>query len=175
MGAFLSNKKVLFDLETASFVEAVAVIPEAKDREEFVKVYKLFSEKVLLDLSSLGYEAKVLLWLLAKTLEQPFQSEMWIPVSYGEVAKDIGLSEVSVKRYFKKLLELGYVEQFRRRQTIFRLRPEFVYKGVLVRYKESLPAIELAKRKREVRKTVAKKPEVVEKQTKSLKKNSKEV
>lgn len=141
MGAVLNKKKTLFDLETADVVEAVAIIPEAKDKD-FAKVYKLFSEKALLSLASMGYETKLLIWFLAQTVKLPQQSDMWIPVDYEEVAKEIGVSVVSLKRYVRKLLALGFIEQFKRRQTIFRLKPEFVYKGILVKYVESLPILE---------------------------------
>jgi len=147
MGALLNRRKILLDLETANVVEAVAIIPEIKDKE-FAKVYKLFSEKVLLSLASMGYEAKLLVWFLAQTVKLPQQSDMWILVDYEQVAKEIGVSTVSVKRYVKKLLELGFIEQFKKRQTVFRLRPELVYKGILVRYMESFSEFELRMRKK---------------------------
>jgi predicted transcriptional regulator len=71
---------------------------------------------------------------MAKTLDMPYQSDLWIPVDYNEVAKEIGISVVSVKRYFRNLLHLGYIEQFRPRNTTFRMKPEYLYKGILVKY-----------------------------------------
>jgi len=36
------------------------------------------------------------------------------------------------------LIRKGYLEQFQKGQKIFRLKPDFVYKGVLVKYKVEL-------------------------------------
>ena len=128
-------QKEVIDANTGEVIKAVAFIPEAKDRG-FVKVFKLFGKKVLEDLGALNGEAKLLIWFLAKTLELPVQSDLWIPVDYKEVAKELKISEVSVKRYTKKLIDLGYLEQFKNRHTTFRLNPDFIYKGVLTKYKE---------------------------------------
>ena len=126
-------KKEVIDPNTGEVIQAVAFIPEYKDKD-FAKIYKLFSKRLLEDLGTINGEAKLLFWLIAKTLELPIQSDLWIPVDYKEVAEDIGVSVISVKRYFKKLLDLGYIEQFRPRNTTFRIKPEYLYKGVLSKY-----------------------------------------
>jgi len=126
-------KKEVIDPNTGEIIQAVAFIPEYKDKD-FAKIYKLFSKKLLEDLGTINGEAKLLFWLIAKTLELPIQSDLWIPVDYREVAKDLNTTERSIRRYFKKLLDLGYVEQFKPRNTTFRIKPEYLYKGVLSKY-----------------------------------------
>jgi len=127
-------KKEVVDPNTGEIIEAVAFIPEHKDKE-FAKIYKLFSKKLLEDLGTINGEAKLLFWLIAKTLNLPTQSDLWIPVDYKEVAKDLNMSVISIKRYFKKLLDLGYIEQFKPRNTTFRIKPDYLYKGILSKYK----------------------------------------
>jgi len=127
-------KKEVVDPNTGEIIQAVAFIPEYKDKD-FAKIYKLFSKKLLEDLGTINGEAKLLFWLIAKTLELPTQSDLWIPVDYKEVAKELNVAVISVKKYFKRLLELGYIEQFRPRNTTFRIKPEYLYKGILSKYK----------------------------------------
>ena len=127
-------KKEVIDPNTGEIIQAVAFIPEYKDKD-FAKIYKLFSKKLLEDLGTINGEAKLLFWLIAKTLELPTQSDLWIPVDYKEVAKELNVAVISVKKYFKRLLELGYIEQFRPRNTTFRIKPEYLYKGILSKYK----------------------------------------
>ena len=128
-------QKEVIDANTGEVIKAVAFIPEAKDRG-FVKVFKLFGKKVLEDLGALNGEAKLLIWFMAKTLELPVQSDLWVPIDYKEAAKELGTTERSIRKYIKTLKELGYLEQFKNRNTTFRLNPNFVYKGVLTKYKE---------------------------------------
>ena len=127
-------KKEVVDPNTGEIIGAVAFIPEHKDKD-FAKIYKLFSKKLLEDLGTINGEAKLLFWLIAKTLELPTQSDLWIPVDYKEVAKELGITDRAVRKYIKRLKELGYIEQFRPRNTTFRIKPEYLYKGILSKYK----------------------------------------
>jgi len=127
-------KKEVIDPNTGEIIEAVAFIPEYKDKD-FAKIYKLFSKKLLEDLGTINGEAKLLFWLIAKTLELPTQSDLWIPVDYKEVAKELGITDRAVRKYIKRLKELGYIEQFRPRNTTFRIKPDYLYKGILSKYK----------------------------------------
>jgi len=132
--------KDVIDADTGEVITAIAFVPEPRDKD-FVKVYKLFSEKLLMDLANkviTGGELKIIAWFLAKTVELPFQSDMWIPVRYETLAEEVKLHKEVVKRYVRSLIRKGYLEQFQKGQKIFRLKPDFVYKGVLVKYKEEL-------------------------------------
>ena len=130
----LTFQKEVIDKETGEVIKAVAVIPEVRDKD-FVKIYKFFSEKLLQDLGSINGEAKLLFWLIAKTVNLPIQSDLWVQVDYNAVAKELGTNERTVRRYFKKLLEKDYIEQFKARQTAFRIKPDLLYKGNLSKYK----------------------------------------
>lgn len=130
-------KKEVIDASTGEVIEAVAFIPEVRDRN-FVKLYKVFSEKILNDLCGLNGEAKLLCYLMAKTMDLPMQSDLWIPINYEVVANELGVSVRTLKGYFKRLKELGYIDQFKSRNTVFRIRPEFLYKGNLSKYRTDL-------------------------------------
>jgi len=137
-------KKVFFkeviDADTGEVIKAVAYIPDVVDKG-FSKVYELFSKKLFEDLANKvlsGGEAKILLWFLAETVKLPIQSDMWIPIKYEELAKEVQLNKDVVQKYVKQLVNKGYLEQFAKRHTTFRLKPEYVYKGVLVKYQSQI-------------------------------------
>ncbi len=134
-------KKELIDPDTGEIISAVAFVPEVKDKD-FAKIYKLFSRKILEDLGTINGEAKLLFWFIAKSIDLPMQTDLWIPIKYEEVAEELEVSIPSVKRYFKRLLELGYIEQFKPRNTTFRIKPEFLYKGILAKYQNEQIEIE---------------------------------
>lgn len=143
-------EKEVLDTETGEVYKVIGLLPEARDKD-FLKVYKLFSEKVLQDLGSMNGETRLLMWFIAQSINLPTQSEMWIPIDYLEVAKEIGVSKRSMHFYIKKLIELGYIEQYSKRQRIFRLKPDFVYRGILTKFKED----ELSKTLKEIEKREA--------------------
>jgi hypothetical protein len=136
MGIRITKTLELVDTTTGEVVNAIAYVPEARDKG-FVKLYKLLSSKLLEDLGSLNGEARLLLWFIAKTLELPVQSDMWIPITFEEVAKDLKVSTRTIRSYIKRLLKLGYIEQYRKKHLTFRVKPDFLYKGSLVKYKEA--------------------------------------
>jgi len=134
-------KKEVIDPETGEYLEFIAFIPQPRDKN-FTKVFRLFGEKVVEDLANgvlTGGEAKLLLWFLAKTTKLPIQADGWIPVSYEELAKEVQLNKDVVRKYIKKLMEKGYLEQFKNRHPTFRLKPDYVYRGVLAKLKEAEP------------------------------------
>ena len=121
--------------ETGEIVNVISIIPEARDKD-FVKVFKTFSEKFLKDLKLINGEAKLFLWFLSVTIEKEPNSEGWIFVDYEELAKELDVTVGTIKNYIKRLLGFGYIEQKKKRQTIFRIVPEMVYKGYLWQYKQ---------------------------------------
>ena len=128
-------KKEVMDTETGEIIEAIGFIPTSKDKN-FVKVYKVFGEQVLKDLKAMNGETKLLLWFISKTLDLPIQSELWIPINYNEIAKELNTTERTIKNYIKKLLELNYIEQFEKRTKVFRVNTNYIYKGKLTEYKK---------------------------------------
>lgn len=135
MGKMFFKQEIIIP-ETGEVKEAIAIIPEARDKK-YAKVFELFSKKLLEDLGSINGEAKLLMWFLAKTIELPIQSDMWIPIDYEELSKELKLTRRTIETYIKKLKELGYIEQFRPRNSTFRIKPDFMYKGVLQKYKDN--------------------------------------
>lgn len=133
MKRFFKQNVIIED--TGEVKEMIAIIPEAKDKK-YTKVFELFSRKLLEDLKIINGEAKLLMWFLAKTVELPYQSDMWIPVDYNKLSVELMVHKEVIKRYIKKLKQMGYIEQFQTRQKIFRIKPDFVYKGILQKYKE---------------------------------------
>jgi len=141
MGKKVVFKKELIDPATGEYITAIAFIPEPRDRD-FAKVYRLFGEKLLDDLAKgelKGGELKILAWFLAETIKLPVQTDLWILVDYEDLAKKVQLHKEVAKRYIKQLVQKGYLEQLKPRKTAFRLKPDYVYKGYLVKLKETEP------------------------------------
>lgn len=132
MGSY-KFKKEMIDPTTGEVIDVIAIVPEARDKL-FVKIFPLLGEKVIEEMKIVNGEMKLFLWFLAKTIENPIQSEMWIPIDRKKVSEEIGISIDSVNKCLKKLLDMKYIEQYKKRTSVYRICPELVYKGSLVKY-----------------------------------------
>lgn len=130
-------RKEYIDPETAEIVNAIAIIPEAKGPDgDFTKVYRLCSMQVLQDLKTRGLNgAAITLWWFVHNMQM--NSEI-IFAHPKNVAADIGMSEVQVRKHFKLLLKYGYIDQLTPRQNIYRVNTHFIYRGTLKREKVEL-------------------------------------
>ncbi len=129
------KKEELVNTETGEVVEAVTFIPEVQDKN-FAKVFQTYSKKFLEDMGIINGESKLFMWFLAKTIENEFQGDGWIYISYKEIAKDFEVHIVTIKNYIKRLKKLGYIQQIEKNKTVFRINPDFVYKGYLWKHKK---------------------------------------
>lgn len=130
--------------------EQVKVLParryQAKDKG-FAKVFKTFAVSVLRDLAALNSECRVLMWFLAQTVDNPHQSAGWLFVPFDALCEDTGLSDRQVRRSLAVLkhgvkhedghISKPYIEQQRPRSQIWRIKPEFVFVGVLKEHVEN--------------------------------------
>lgn len=115
-------------------IEAWAI---AKGDQKFTKTFDLFHTKILEELGVMNGEAKLLLYLLALTKNLPINTHGWISLDYQTAIEDLKTTDRTLFRYLEKLLNLGYIEQKKNKQTIFRIKPEYVYRGVLGEYWEN--------------------------------------
>jgi predicted transcriptional regulator len=110
-----------------------AFIPRSpKDKEPYTKVY---GEKVLEAIRRKKLKAselEVFLWFIAKNSSPKGWNNEWITVDYEELAKDLNISVVTVKRAIKTLLKLKFIVQWKPRKTAFRLNPDYCFKGGVV-------------------------------------------
>lgn len=127
------HRRRLVDLTTGETVTAVALIPEARDAG-FTKIFDLFSNEILAKIGVMNGELKLLVFFLAKTKDSSLQSDGWIPLTQKEMAQAIGVSARTVQNYLRKLKACGFIEQDRHHGYLWRIRPELVYRGSLVRY-----------------------------------------
>ena len=81
----------------------------------------------------------------------------------NQLANELNISVITVKKAIKTLLELKWLIQFSPRQTVFRLNPEFVYRGGIISKIQTEKEIETLNLESE---TI---DEFVDKATKSLK------
>ena len=132
--AIIKKEKVIKQ-ETGEVLDAITFIPEVKDGM-FVKVFELYSKKFMEDMGVINGEAKLFMWFVAKTINNNIQTDGWIIVDYKELAKEFNISDRTIKSYIKKLLQLKYIEQYQKRQKIFRINPDLVYKGKLWKYRK---------------------------------------
>jgi len=129
----IPEKRKLVDLKTGEVLQTICIVPEERDGE-FVKVFKLFTEKVIRDLKTIGGAISTLMWFIDKIQSFPPNSDPVIIALPEEIARDLGISKRTVKRHLKILKEHGYIEQVRKRHYAYRVNPRMVFKGVLRRY-----------------------------------------
>jgi len=127
------GSKKLVDLQTGEVFRSICIIPEERDGG-FVKVFKLFTEKVIKDLKAIGGAISTLMWFIDKIQDFPPNSDPVVVALPEEIARDLGICKRTVKRHLKILREHGYIEQVRKRHYVYRVNPRMVFKGVLRRY-----------------------------------------
>ena len=109
----------------------IAWVPEAKD-DGFVKVYELFSRKVLSDLRrDLNGATGLLFWFLAQVAGRDISTDPRIIVDPDAVCVTLDCSRPTFARHLAKLKKLGYVRQPKARQMVFFLNQGYVWKGTL--------------------------------------------
>lgn len=127
------QKQQVLDLGTGEVLDVVALLPSRKDRD-FGKFYALFANKLLEELGLMNGEGKLLLYFLARVVDEPLQSEGWVRLDYEEAARTLGVGQRTLDRYLAKLKKRGFLEQDRPRSYLWRIRPDLVYRGSLVKY-----------------------------------------
>jgi len=110
-----------------------AFIPRnPKDKEPYVKVY---GEKVLDAIRKKKLKAselEVFLWFIGKSSHKDYWHNDWINVDYEELAKELGLTSRTIRSAIKTLLKLKFIVQWKPRKTVFRLNPNYCFKGGVV-------------------------------------------
>lgn len=130
--------KDFVDPETGEVKRFLIVEPKVKDCD-FIKIRKALTEATLKDLDYLNGAIKLLMWFIDKALEyKMFNKPAEIPVFIDKVAEELGLSEITIKRYIKKLKNKGYIIQIQERKTVYMLNPEFIWLGTAKSYIEYL-------------------------------------
>ncbi len=110
-----------------------AFIPQnPRDKEPYTKVY---GEKVLEAIRNKKLKAselEVFLWFVAKNSNKNNWNNEWINVDYRELAKELGFSEWTIKMAIKSLLNLKFIVQWKPRKPVFRLNPDYCFKGGII-------------------------------------------
>ena len=110
-----------------------AYIPRTpKDKEPYVKVY---GEKLLTLIKNRKLKAselEVFLWFVGKNSGKDGWNNEWITVDYEELAEELKISVITVKRAIKTLLKLKLIVQWKPRKTAFRLNPDYCFKGGVI-------------------------------------------
>ena len=110
-----------------------AFIPRTpKDKEPYVKVY---GEKILTLIKNRKLKAselEVFLWFVGKNSGKDGWNNEWITVDYEELAEELKISVITVKRAIKTLLKLKLIVQWKPRKTAFRLNPDYCFKGGVI-------------------------------------------
>ena len=120
-----------------------AFIPRTpKDKEPYVKVY---GEKILkfIEKDKLkGSDLKVFLWFVAKNSDKKTWNNEWINVDYKELAKELGVSDRTIRKAIKTLIELKLIVQWKKRIPSFRLNPDYCFRGGVIGKKQVKKEIE---------------------------------
>jgi hypothetical protein len=110
----------------------------------FTKLFEAFALAIQRDLRYFtDPDVRVLLWFQCKTLEVPFKGEGWVTVRVEDIMRVTGISRRAVFKSLERLQHgfdapshhtTRYLEQRRFRSPQWRIRPVFMFKGVLARY-----------------------------------------
>jgi hypothetical protein len=110
-----------------------AFIPRnPRDKEPYTKVY---GEKVLeaiRDKKLRASELEVFLWFIAKNSNKDSWNNEWINVDYKDLADELGFRKETVQRAIKTLLKLKFIVQWKPRKTVFRLNPDYCFRGGVI-------------------------------------------
>jgi len=125
--------KEYVDPDTGQLVQAIAWIkPDADGKEDFVKVHKLFNDKVMEDFHKGLNGAYVTFQWFIKNM--PMNNNV-IPAPPEEIIKDTQISLSQTWKHIKILKEMGYLIQPKARQNVYEINMDLVYKGTLKKVK----------------------------------------
>ncbi len=124
----------LVDTETGEVVPVIGIIPEARDAN-FVKVFKVLTERVIKDLKA-GINGAVytLFWFIDQIQDMKPNQEPIVIANPEDIAEALGKSRRTINRHLKLLIEHGYIKQIMSRQFMYLVNPELIFKGVLKQY-----------------------------------------
>lgn len=109
-------------------MKILAYIPRKIDRDKYVKVYQDYILEAVLRNELKKTDLAVFMWFLSHN----DWGNDWIHVDYDELAQELGLAKISVKRAIRKLVDANLLIQYKPREKLFRLNPKYVYKGGVV-------------------------------------------
>ena len=110
-----------------------AFIPRTpKDKEPYVKVYGERILNLIKNRKLKASELEVFLWFVGKNSGKDGWNNEWITVDYEELAEELKISVITVKRAIKTLLKLKLIVQWKPRKTAFRLNPDYCFKGGVI-------------------------------------------
>ena len=110
-----------------------AFIPRnPRDKEPYTKVYGEKVLKVIRDKKLKASELEVFLWFVAKNSNKDNWNNEWINVDYKELAEELGFRKETVQRAIKTLLKLKFIVQWKPRKTVFRLNPDYCFRGGVI-------------------------------------------
>ena len=109
-------------------VKVLAYIPRKVDRDKYVKVYQDYILEAVLKNQLKKTDLAVFMWFLSSN----DWGNDWIHVDYEELAQELGVHKVTIKKSIKKLVDANLLIQYKPREKLFRLNPRYVYKGGVV-------------------------------------------
>lgn len=122
------------NLETGEVVSVIGIIPEQRDAN-FVKVFKVLTERVIRDLKA-GINGAVytLFWFIDQIQDMKPNQEPIVIANPEDIAEALGKSRRTIERHLQLLIEHDYIEQIMNRQFMYLVNPELIFKGVLKQY-----------------------------------------
>ena len=110
-----------------------AFIPRTpKDKEPYIKVYGEKLLRLVENRKLKASELRVFLWFIGRNSDKGAWNNEWITVDYGELAKELKLRKETIQRAIKTLKDLKLVVQWKPRQKVFRLNPDYCFRGGVI-------------------------------------------
>ena len=124
----------MYDNKNPVLIDNAYVItgPRRRHDKDFIKIFKLFSEKCLEDFGVLNGELKLLLYMMSQLQNEPMNTDDWMHLETKVILKELNTTEPTYYKYLKSLKDLKYIEQKINRTPIWRINPNYAYRGDLV-------------------------------------------
>jgi len=127
------GSKEMADVKTGEVDRVLILAPEGRltDTDTHLKVFQLFSRKVIQDLlSGLGAgTCSTLFWIMDRMMYFEINEIPILAIYPEELAEETGVGLSTARLHIKKLKEFGYIKQIRPRDYNYWIDPNMIFKG----------------------------------------------
>lgn len=114
----------------------VIMIDKPKGDEDFIKVFKCCTQAVLADLGIENGRAMLLFWFMNQVHNLKINQLPMVVATTDMMSKDLGCSEISIKRWLSFLIEKGFIKRYytptgRIIYNNYIINPSYMIKGKL--------------------------------------------
>ena len=100
----------------------------------FLKIYPAFLKTFLDQMGITDSRLSLVMYIMNEAIHLQINGDNAIFLDCNKAAKVIKVSVASIYRGIKSLVDCSFLKQINPRQSVYRINPEMVYRGNLIRY-----------------------------------------